>query len=412
MSQFAKFLRIVGGFALVSSAFVFLVQGYSSLSSFDRFLAFFGLVGLNAGAGIFCIYKWQEPKSARTFLSLMTAGVSVLFAQMGAMLYSMMHPAVEGLPSVLKFEAIGAGQLGLALGLTGLCLVPATYTAFQAMMRPRAKELTAIFFALNALLLFPTRQAEIVCALLLAGIALVVTALVDSRKDQVHFATLEGKIAHLILFTPLAILFGRACFYPESMHLVATVMMALGLGIPFMARMNGTKSNAFLEISSLIFTALAWGHWTDTLSATFDFSGWVTTYVFALPLVGVTLAYEHRGLYSKPTARFAAACITILNLALALSEPFVGNYLVIFALGAGMAMWGYERKEKQVFMLGGVNVGYSILGQILLGLQLVESWTWLSLAFIGVAGIMVASIVEKDSLNVKNRYQRLMANFE
>lgn len=413
MSQFAKYLRIFGGVALVSSAFVFLIQGYSTWSSFDRFLAFFGLVGVTAGAGMFCIYRLNEAKSARTFLSFMTAGVSVLFAQIGAMVFSTFNAPVSHLPSILKFEGLNMGSIALALGLTSILLVPATLPAFRALIRPRARELFEGFLALNMLLLIPVRQVEVVSVLFLIGTAYVAYLIWQSRREAVHFNTVEGKIAHVILCAPLLILFGRGLFYDQGFHLAATAMMALGLGLPFLNRgLNPRPAASLVEPTSLFLLMISWGHWAGQITEYMKATSWTGTYIFILPVVAMCMIYERQGLYPRPIVRFVLSMLTLINLGLAFAEPGTGTYILILALGAATSLWGFVRKDRQAFGIGGINVGYSIIGQIILGLRLIESWTWLSLAICGVVGILLASLVEKNSLDFKDRYQRLMANFE
>lgn len=412
MSQFTKLLRTFGGIALISAAFVFLIQGYSGFSPFERFLSFFALLGLNAGAGMFCVYKLQDPKSGRLLLTLMTAGISVLFAQMGAMMYSLFHPTVEAVPKLLRFESLAPVDIGIALGMTAVCLIPSAVIAFQALMRPKARDLTVAYFGINALLLIPMRNVEAVSMMLFAGCALALWALYEGRKHLAHFSTIEGRVAHLLLFTPVVILLGRGYFYDNSVDLLATVALIFGVSIPILARLFEGKMNGFLETSTLLFTACGWQHWAENMGKFLHLSDWTTSYVFALPIVAMVMIYEARGMMSRSSVRFSMGFVTLMNLVLAFALPSIGTYLCILAMGGAIVLWGYERKDKMAFQLGCINGFYSLGGQIILGVQLIESWTWLSLALCGVAGIVAASLIEKNALNFRNRYQQLMANFE
>ncbi len=413
MSQFARYLRIFGGLALASSALVFLVQGYSSWSSFERFLAFFGLVVVNGAAGLLCVYKLNEPKSARTFLGFMAAGVSVLFAQMGAMIYSSFNAPVSHLPAILKFEALNATSIALALALTGAILLPATLTAFRALMRPRSRELFEGFIVLNLLLLIPVRQVEMVCLFFVAAVAFFVYVVNKSREEKLYFKTLEGLSAHLILAAPIAILFGRGLFYDFAYNLAATAMMVVGFILPFIGRAMPLRQNqVLLDSASFFLLALSWLSWSEKIDKALRLSAWEHAYVYILPLVAVAMTFAAVKLYSKSIVNFAFGALTLVNATLALTEPGIQNYLLILGLGAAMSFWAFTHKDRNAFILGSVNIGYSIVGQSILGLRLIESWTWLTLAICGVVGILLASMVEKNSLNLKDRYQRLMANFE
>lgn len=162
------------------------------------------------GLGIFCGLKLKEPKSARTFLALGGALVSVNFAQLAGLTYSLFHQANVIYPAYLHWQAPSVGALLLAAGIGIPTLAILSMASFSALAREIRLPLLGSFLLLNLLLLVPIRDPSFT-GLLAFSMATTLAAAFRQVKGAPVAKTFDGRIALAHLFLPVMIVVGARC---------------------------------------------------------------------------------------------------------------------------------------------------------------------------------------------------------
>ncbi len=401
-------LRVLGVISLISSGFFYLLQGLVVMSSFERFLSFtlvavgLGILGLLVGG------QMREPKSARSFLGLAAAATPVLFAQLGAMFYANQNQ-IANVPSVFMISAPSLSITFLALASVTLLMSPILYIGFGAFYRERAKELVLFLMACSALLLLPTRASNLEAMLIFAQLALLYSFEQIQMKMPKIAGEAERSLAKLILLIPVGIMIGRGLFYHPGNLFFSSAAAAISLTC-FCYAPTGR-----LFFLGTIAAACAW------FFAAYDFLSLNAYFDSTRFLIAAYSASIGVLLFAKPeTGNAKRKLLRFFGQMFAFYIPvfcFFSSWsydVAIASLGLGLVATaaGFSRHDLSVFRSG---LFVSILGLIYCLTNIWElAWKtpWVSLAGIGVLGILIAGYIEKNRgqlTRFKNTYQEHFA---
>lgn len=392
-------LRWAGVVALVASGVVFMLQGLSSLSSFERFLSFAALtVGL-AALGLIAGAKMKEAKSARAFLALAAAATPVLFSQLGAMIYSLTETTASSLmPKVLLVTAPSIGLVIAATGVTGLLLTPILYIGFGAYFRRHANEMVGLLLLGSCFLLLPVR-ADVTAALLVAMQALILTGYAFyARKHRLSIIAMGPAV--LLPLTPVAIMVVRGLFYkPDFFFLGAFCLLLTGLcfHIAPLALGQRTCPKAF-QRAGLVAGSFTWLFFSQAVISRLGLQSFGLEIMVSYypPAVAVLLFEARKGRREVFLSNFACALAVVVPILAAIQDwepltavPFLIAGLVVSAVG-------YSAGELRLFGSGAVVTALGGLMLSSVGIKFISSAPWVSLAILGVCFILLASWLEKN----------------
>ncbi len=413
-------LRMLGGALLVGAASIFLVQGLEAANPFTRFGVFFGLVAVLGAAGLLCVRVFEEPKSARGFLGLMTAGIAVQFAQVGAMTSSLGtafgDSSRAALPKVFLFQGMTLLQIGVALALTVGVLVPLAYLGFRVLARPLAKELTLGFLGAGAILLVPLRDPLVTCGLLLAQTAILVPVLRMFQRDPVLSTVNEGRWSQAILAIPVLILAGRGMFYENGFLLgsVVAVVFAVALLVTVRKLALSKGVHAFAEFAALFLLLAGTSYWGyrfgKALQPEFYPAFTVKAFLVMMPPVIALMILERLRLLGTGYFQLAAIGAAAAGL-LPLLEGEVAPAFLSLGVGIALLAVGYERRDRGVFKGGVALILLALAVQATLAVKFFSAWPWLTLALLGVAALLIAAWAERRGANWQTRYENFMRRF-
>ncbi|MGE0529308.1 MAG: hypothetical protein AB7P49_19820, partial [Bdellovibrionales bacterium] len=390
-----QILRVTGGIALTASAAVFLVQGYSDLTSFYRFGAFFALLMGLAAAGVFCIRVWNEPKGARTFLGLMTAGIAVPYTQVGAMLYGHFDTTSKvstSLPEILIFKGLSAAQILIAALLVLLVLPPAVQVGLRTLSGPHARALALNFTGLCALLIIPARSSIAVSGLVMIQTIFWGFAYFRLRRDRIYGTTPEARIALAIMSAPLWIMAARGLFYDADQYLLSVLGVLMGSALVYCnAAMNLSRPlKALAQMgSAVLFLAVAL-EWQSDVTAWKLFPEWVHTALVLLPFAVLMILLERRASYVRGFRYTGIALIVLSDLILSIAHFQLAPMIAVMVTGFFVIAVACDARDRESFLLGVMITMGGVLGQCWMGFKLLNTWPWLSLALTGFGILLVA----------------------
>ena len=397
-SNLTRGLRVAGVIAVVTAAIIFMLQGLSALSSYERYLSFASLTAALAGLGLFAGGRMKEAKSARTFLALAAAATPVLFSQLGAMLYGQVNVgSAASVPSAFIMEAPSFAMLAIAGVATAVLIAPVLYVGFGAFFRERAKEMVMLLLAGSVLLLIPVRDQSMTAALIalqalgLAGYAY--------RVRQVKSVNAAAPII-LLALAPVAIMIGRGLFYrPSELFFAATSLFFSAIAFQIVpAAQPKLDSARSLRGLGLVSGALSWVFAAGAFAQTFL----VVSDRFALmlmfyPAAVAVIALEARARRSTSLLSGLATCLLLaVPLMTIVGSWTLGMALLLFFSGLLTSVVGYTLREKKLFVGGMLPtvMGFGYLADT--SFDIFRTAPWVSLAVAGIAFILLAAWLEKN----------------
>ncbi len=415
VSRFAatsRALRGAGSLALLAALSTFLVQHWQQGSDLWRAATLLAHTVALAGAGLFCGLGARDGKAARTFLGLAGASLPIVSCVGGALLYSQLAwdagpvdvagYATWVAPSPLA--ALGAAAVALA------CSVPVAVLALGSFARRQMGLLAAAFVAANALLFVPTRDPDAIAVL--AGLALAAAAALELRvlRRDPAMATFEGGLARTLVLAPVALLVARSAlhyalsplFHAVLWHGVAAALFAGSLARSLPEPLRGLPRWAAVVPAAWAALALADAlHVGPALGLGLP----VAAGAFALQLGAASLLAGDEGWGREFRALaglgFAGACVA--NLAF---ERGVAASLVAGAASIGALAWGTLRESRALQVAGAAGALAAVAVHVRHAIALYEWSRWGSLALLGVAVIVAASLVERFGPRALARVER------
>lgn len=410
-------LRALGAVVVAISLSAFLFQGWEAGNDLQRYLMLLGQTGLLALLGVGCGRLLRETKGARTFLSLALLAVPVNFAILGALHYSTYASGLN-LPEELTWRAAAPLEVLIAGGLALPVLSMVTLFALLVLARRSAKALGITFVALNALLLLPTRDPQLIVWLLVAATATALIAVRHIGRDDPARLTLEGVFARAVLFLPAMILAGRSLWLHHADDLLLTggslslflLLRAVTVELP-----TTSAWRRFLETLSLIAAALT-ALSTVEIFDHLELLG--SELLLTAPLLifsGLLFELSSRAANPLPYRRLAAL---VAGGGLAMNLVLVGgllNAFIALALGAILLAYGFAIRQRVVAISSLISTGGGLL--YLLGemVTLFHIGTWGGLAVLGAAAIIAASLIERHGERLRAKgsgWRQRLADWE
>ncbi len=395
----AALLRWVGAGAVAISGLLYLLQGVEQIDGALRNWVYLGLMVLLAGGGLVSRLTMGDAKGARLFFALATVVVPVQFAQLAGMIHEL--AAVEGALRWFDFSGVTALTTALVGAATALLLVPVSYAGFSVLARGEARRLTLAFSALNGLLLIPARDSAVGMAVL---VVLVVVALVLERRyfaaenSRPVFRTAEGAGVRAIFLLPLAIAATRFGLHADALWgycaltaLFGTVLVGGG-GI-------WIRNRLVAEITSFVGTlavALSW--WVFAIHVIWAAHPTIAyPYITAFAPISVFLFFgaERSATFARFYRGAASVLLTVLALQLFVADYAIANSVLVMLAGGLLAAWGLVRKHREPLLGGAVIATAGLAALIAAAVGSMTVNVWLLFAGIGVALVLVSSVIER-----------------
>jgi len=408
-SGLSNLLRITGGFSVVASMSLFLLQGWDAGNDINRYYLLLSQTFLLGLGGFALSYLMKENKGARVFLGLGLLSVSANMTTLGALIYSFL-PWDGGLahyPSVAQWSASDSLSIGLALGSAIAILVPATIFGFKVMARQSAKPLTIVYLLSNAMLLIPIRDVSFSAALAAGMVFFTLAFSVKQCAKNNALHTPEGKFSRLALFVPSIILLVRSTWLYQANEVLYTAMgliVFMTLRVLALQMSSSSTARRIVELAALpvaMSTAIPAASLFDNL-----LMANIALPVFALIASALFVEVALRASYTRDKSSILA-CASLM-----LSFSFLANLLMDNGILAGLStclvglvvvMMGHWISQRFIVALG-ITTGLLGLVNVLYGLlENVDFLNWTSLAILGAMAIIIGSVVERHGLEIRQR---------
>jgi len=408
MKNLPAILRILGAGAVLIAMYSFLIRGWDNGDDMFRYFLLLGHTGALAAIGLASAYWLKESKGARLLLTLSLISVPANFAILGAFIFS--QTAAIDFSAYPHYVAWTVGSLTSALlsnGIALLVLIPVTFLGFTVLARSMSVKLSVLFLLSNATLLLPLRDPQLVGFMVLA---LTFVVIYLSRKTASHNAaakTNEGIIALGLQLLPLAVLMGRSLWlYSADLFLLTVLFISVFFIVRQISRYLGINSriSGLLEGLSVL-SAISFGFLLiETLQVITQFP-----YEILFPL-GITSSmamiydisyrnHDRAGIYR----RFAVAGLVIGMAVNLLDNAGFAVSLITIVTGAGVSFWGYKFKQRNPFSGGIILILLGVAQQLYELVYHFDIGNWAGLAILGVAFIIIASMMESKGSNIKRR---------
>jgi len=465
--KLGRLLRLAGSLAFAAGVSVFLFQHWERGNDIHRYLLLLGQSLAITLAGLVCRHGFREAKSAATLVGLGLVTVPVQFTILGALLYSRFEwwptraPDFTGFARFADWTApSGQAALGVAaLAVTTLGILSAI--AFDLLYKERARVLTGAFLLLNALLLIPTRDANVVASLLALGIALLVTLLRGALANPGHSRSgasdvgrtqragspvggtrvagtqvagtqvaeghdagshrsgspvdrLQGggrALARGLLMAPLALLIGRSIGLYSISHYFQSVLCGGIAATLFYAPIELGLRNGparVLRMLSLWVAGYGWWLFVVGLDRALGLPAGLFLPFVSLPFAGL-LAWVSLHLPSSgPELRRAAGAITAIgSIANVLAVGGLMASLICATAGVILLVYGFFLQQRIVLLLGLVALVVGIGDQVRIAIHVYALSYSVSLALLGITTIVSAALLERHHVQLFAWFQRL-----
>ncbi len=417
LKKLPALLRILGAAALVIAMYSFLAKGWQSGNDVFRYLLMLGNTGVLAAIGLASGHWLKESKGARLLLSLALVSVPANFAILGAFIFS--QTAAVDIGQYPHYVAWTVDSLNTALFTGGgamLILIPVTLLGFTVLVRSMSKKLSLLFICSNVALLLPLRDPQLIGLLVLT---LTCFTIIFSRKAAYNHTaakTQEGVTALALQLLPLAVLMGRSLWlYTLDLFL----MTVLSITVFFILR----QISLYLEPGSRLRNALDGLSLFPAVSATLWFSvalfdAAILPEALAFPLAALTSAamvYDISRRSHSSTTFYRN--IAVAGLILCMLANLIFNHSLLAAvacvvIGLGLLMYAFNQQQRKVFTGGTLLVMTGISQQLFELVHHFDIGGWASLATLGIAAILVASIMESRGGEFKPRLESWNAKFQ
>ena len=406
MKKLPSLLRILGTTALLVAMYSFLVKGWQSGGDVFRYLLMLGHTGAMAGIGLASGHWLKEGKGARLLLTLALVSVAANFAILGAFIYSQSAAALAlNYPGYVAWKV---GSLSTALVITAVAMVvllPVVMLGFRVLSRSMSSKLAALYLISNAALLIPLREPHLVGYMVVGLSLLVLMVSRNAARQNISAKTSEGMMALVLQYLPMAVLLGRSIWLYSPELFLLTV---LALTVFFALRQVSIRLDNSAEIRSLVegFSVLPALGFGAGLGATLAENGYLATEL-VLPIAALataSLIYEislraRQGAALYRTLSVAVLCVGVLSNMLILDGVLTAVMSTV--IGIAVAVFGYMKQQRTVFGGGMVMTSVGLIYQLYYAIQVFHLGSWVSLALLGMAAIVVGSTVESHGYRIK-----------
>lgn len=401
-------LRILGSGVLVASLSILLFRGWDASTDISRYYTLLAFSGILAAIGFVMGKVVQENKGARTFLALAVGATAVNYTVLGGLAFSMFNDANTIYPMFASWAAPSSIAVITAIASAMLLLTPVTYLGFSVFARQSAKRFTILYVLCNLALVIPVRSSVLVGIIGVAMVFLILNQIVVARRTDSALATREGHFVIGAQFLPLLVLLGRNFYLytPDAFMLTigASILYIILRQIAQSTRgMDREKDLPLLEATQTI-SALAVALSTATIVITNSVTG-----AFIIPTVAVVFAglLADISLTSRSRAgHFRRAAAIVLGVGLGINlfaYPALATALVSIVAGLIVTTYGYSVEQKSVFMTGLFALLSGLAYQLQDVARLFDIGSWSGLAVVGIVAIVLASLLERYGLSIRNR---------
>jgi hypothetical protein len=400
VAALGRLLRGVGAAVLLAAASTFLLQHWEAGNDLARYAGLLGLTALLSGAGFFTGIRLGETKGARTFLSLAAAVVPAHFCILGGLVYSQFAwgGALMPVPGYATWVAPSGTAALLTTVVAFALLAPTAFVSMLTLARSRAHLLTAAFLGVNALLLLPTRDPQLV-SMMLAVTVVGLTALeVRVLRRDLALRTFEGVLVRMLLAAPPVLMALRSVLHYDLSAAFGFVVCA-GASLLLFALSREERIDAALRSPLELATSVPAGGACLFAAIALEGAGIPEAAVLpaaALPFAGIlgaiSLATRGRPEPWRGAAVIAALSATALNLAL-FESAFAA--FVCLAVSIGTLGFGFAARRRGLAVAGGAGALYALAHHVQAAIELYAWSSWGSLAALGVMVILAASLLER-----------------
>lgn len=412
LPSMATILRCFGGFLVVASGLLYMLQGLADANIAIRDWVYLVLMAVLATGGIFSHRLMHDDKGARLFFALATVLVPVQFSQVAAIIHDFVFHSGVGVELPMSLiQLLILALLTVLLGSLSSCV------GLKILARRQAKQLSLSFLGFNVLLLIPMRDFGSV--MIIGGFIVAAYWWLETRifsKDH-RFSMPEGVAVRGMLALPLAILLARSGFhYSQDLGVYSLMLQAALLG--------NYVNNKYV-VSSRMADLLRFGCyllscWATLGSVTELLTGQnalvsidddFIAFLYLAPILVISLitgtASSGRPLYRA----FACIAYVLLTWWVILIENSPAN-LVLLLSSVGLVLHSVQVRSKALlvcFSLGAVVCLSKMLFESLHGIDINA---WLVLAIAGVVLVALSSIAERYGRPVLERVSLGYAQFQ
>jgi len=404
MKNLPAILRILGAGAVLIAMYSFLIRGWDNGDDMFRYFLLLGHTGALAAIGLVSAYWLKESKGARLLLTLSLISVPANFAILGAFIFSQTAAIdVSAYPHYVAWSVDSLTSALLSNGIALFVLIPVTFLGFTVLARSMSAKLSILFLLSNAALLLPLRDPQLVGFMVLV---LTFVVIYLSRKTASHNAaakTNEGIIALGLQLLPLAVLMGRSLWlYSVDLFLLTVLFVSVFFIVRQISRYLGINSRIRNLLGGLsVLSAISFGFLLiETLQVITQFP-----YEMLFPL-GITasmaMIYDisYRNHDRVSIYRYFSVAGLIVGMAVnLLDNAGFAVSLITIVTGTGVGFLGYK------FMFSG-GIIVMLMGVVQQLYELVHHFdisNWAGLTILGVAFIVIASMMESKGSNIKRR---------
>jgi hypothetical protein len=411
----SQILRVLGAVVLIASASTFLIQRWEGGNDIQRYLTLLAHTAMLSVAGFFCGIGIKESKGARTFLGLVLAEIPIHFGVLGGLLYSRFawDGMAQQIPSYASWVAPSPGAALLTAASALALLLPLSYVSFLALARSQAKWLTAIYVAVNAALLIPLREPSAIAALVAILVAGLSVHEIRHLRREASLQTVEGGFIRAMLAAPLALMIGRSLQLYDLSAVFVGVLWASGAFLLFAVAPTLTtrpRIRAALQALSAVPAAVAWACFTIAIAEALDLGLLALIPLFTLPyagiLCGMSLLCAGWDAWYRRVAAFTALAGVAAPAVLA---PSLASSFLCLVVAVGTLIYGYLVEQKTIFFAGVAAAAFGLLSNLRYAVELYSLSHWGSLALLGIAIVLIASILERNHERLFRRAAALRA---
>lgn len=399
--EISNILRLCGGGFTAAAILLFLFQRWEDASDLSRYAMIFGETLTLTVLG-FVTSRWlKDQKSARVFLGLGLVSTSAVFTILAAMIHSQVQwtPAVADLPGFAVWAIDSMDTVLLLLAGSFAVLGGVSLLTLTVLARPVARRLGLLLMLNTGLLLLPIRDMGITTLLLLPALLFGFRHLANLRKTTPAMRTGEGAMAGFLVMLPLFIMIGRGTYlYAQGPVAIGSLAILTYLLLRQIALSitHAVQFRKLLEVVSLIPAALfSWQLVTLLDSVAPGMRQWLV--VFA----GITMSGFLTDLAIRAVAGRERYLQAVLYSGLFVSVveeafyPGVSTAILGFALSGLVFLHSYGARNTNLLRLSLLVVAGSLILLISKAMVSLNAGTWMSLAVLGMATILLAAAVER-----------------
>ena len=403
----SSLLRILGSGVLIASLSIFLFRGWDASTDISRYYTLLAFSSILAVIGFVIGKVVREKKGARTFLALAVGATAVNYTVLGGLAFSIFNLGGTDYPMFALWAAPSSIAVVTAIASALLLLTPVVYLGFSVFARQSAKRFTALYVACNLALVIPLRSSVLVGIIGIAMVVLILKQIVIARRTDSALATREGHFVIGAQFLPLLVLLGRNFYLytPDEFMLTmgALIVYIVLRQIATSAAKVGNKVNLLLEATQTMSAFIvALGVAAIVITSTVGESLVIPAIavVFAGLLADISLTSRgHAGNFRRAAAIVFGAGLG-LNLFV---NPALATALVSILSGLIVTTYGYSVEHKSIFVTGLFGLLSGLTYQLQDVARLFDIGNWSGLALVGVAAIVLASLLERYGLAIRRR---------